>query len=182
MSLLGTTSSEGRPAMQISRRAHVVQSSDSMHIVIGPDRRWLARLSALLRVVVFSAPVALVFRATMIGHRPSLGVLAVNGLFVTLATWVARDTLWKLFGWEEFTLNKETLTLTTRLLGVQRAKSFSVAAVRGLRCREQRGAHHLVRRTIVFQCDGEAVSSVRQLTKEEGQRLVAGPLRELARQ
>jgi hypothetical protein len=169
--------------MQIGTRIRVQQSGDSLRIVIGPERRVA---SAFLTLTVFGFPLFAICGALLISPPTRSAETAIIGVFMILAAamllWGLFDVSFRLFGWEELALDEQTLTMLIRIFGYRKTKSYARAAIKDLRYEERltsrRGAGYY-RRAITFEYEGQKVSTFRQITREEGERLIKGPLNEL---
>jgi hypothetical protein len=163
--------------------------SGGWRVVIGPGRR----LGDVL-IAVLALPI-LVFVASFLAcapgliaseRRPPLWALifvmfCLLGMGV-LAAFFALNLLWKLFGREEIQRTDRTVVITTLLFGFRRSRSYSAPLMTNVRVQERHyraKGHPMVGRTVVFDYDGKQVSTTSQLSDEDCEVLLQGPLREL---
>ncbi len=171
---------------RISQRTHVEQVGDAVHIVVGPDRRCVFRFITIVYPTIFLCLLVIPIVGILLTSGPpsSVALIAVclfGVVAIMMILAIVYDAAWKLFGTEEFTLEGGKLQLATIIFGHQRVRTYSADRISGLRYQEKRTSHRLLRKTLAFEYDGKEIRSTRQLTREEGQRLVAGPLHELSR-
>ena len=166
----------------MKRRIEMRQVHGAQVAVIPSRNDWVSRIAVVFQLLAFWAlAVASVLTLTQISLAPVaavIGMVIIALLAVVIAALVTVDGFWKLYGSEELILTNESLTLTRSLFGVKNSRTFSVSRIRGIRVQERR-TRRIVRRTIAFDYDGKHVSSTSQLSNEEGQALLEGPLRDL---
>lgn len=152
-------------------RILVRRPSGSVLIVVGPSRHaehWALAVLYVLTAVFIPAVVAGLLGAGPLARgfaqrgavAPPVVVLLLGGLMLACLFIMIVGVLWNLFGREEILVAGDTATLATVLLGVRRERRFPIAIIRKVRWGESslaRKGGTFVRRTLVFDADGETV-------------------------
>jgi hypothetical protein len=172
--------------MASRERVLLLVAGDATRVVIGPRREpqdWL--FAAIVIVALCLGPTALL--REVVRHPPPVGplffMLFCLAGFISLGGLMAFALLWRVFGTEELVSGGGTLTIVQRLLLIRRTRTFRLSEVGRFwiesRYYAARG-RSFVRRGLAFEWQGKTVTTRSQLSAEEGEALMNGPLRRLA--
>lgn len=169
--------------------AHVrVECTPRGYRIVLRNRRWARSVFMTVWLAVWVVGGVAAIGGILMGHHLAPAALAFIALWV--AGWVSGGIaiacliLWQTVGSEELVLDDKQLTIVRKVGVAVQTRSYSVAGIENMRLQVRRSrakGYDFLVRVLAFEYSNTSVRLRIPLSRDEGEKLLAGPLKGLVR-